>query len=244
VGAIRPAEATGSAGRLTPAQAGLDLAALGAALALLLFLFPASRAAGPELFGRVLLPARMAALVLLASLLLWRRGGGWRALGLRRPRPLWRALLLAAAGLVAGELAAGAVVSLLYPPLHLAPPGVPPFLARMRGNLGAYLYWMIPVTWGSAAFGEEMLFRGFALDRLDQLFGGRAAWAAAAVQGLLFGAAHAYLGASGAIVAGVLGLVLGAVFLVGGRNLWPCVLIHGVIDSTSMTIIFLGLAHR
>jgi membrane protease YdiL (CAAX protease family) len=241
---MRPADAAGSAGRLTPAQAALDLAALAVALALLLVLFPASHAANPDLLARLLLPARMAAVVLLASLLLWRRGGGWRALGLRRPRPLWRALVLAAAGLVAGELAAGAAVTLLYPALHLAPPGVPPFLARLRGNLGEYLYWMIPVTWGSAAFGEEMLFRGFALDRLDQLFGGRAVWAAAVIQGLLFGAAHAYLGASGAIVAGVLGLVLGAVFVVGGRNLWPCILIHGVIDSTSMTAVFLGLAHR
>jgi membrane protease YdiL (CAAX protease family) len=232
-------------GRRTPAQAGFELAAVVLATALALVLFPASHAAKLHLASRILVPLRLALLVLFASVLLWRSGGGWRALGLRRPQRLWLVPLLAIGGYFAGELCAALVVKFVYPLLHLEAPPVPAFLSRMRGDLGEYLYWMIPVTWGSAAFGEEMLFRGFMLDRLDQLLGGRGAgWAAAVLQALLFGAAHAYLGASGAIVAGVLGLVLGAVFLIAGRNLWPCILIHGLIDSTSITAVFLGMAGR
>jgi membrane protease YdiL (CAAX protease family) len=238
------AEAAGAAGRRTPGQAALELAVVLAALAGLLILYPASHAAHLDLLRRALGPARLAALVLLASLLLWRSGGGWRALGLRRPRPLWLAPVVVVVGFLAGQLAAGATVQFLYPFLHLAPPGVPAFLSRLPGNLGEYLYWMIPVTWGSAAFGEEMLFRGFVLDRLDQLLGGRALWAAVLLQGLIFGVSHAYLGPSAAIVAGVLGLVLGIAFVAGGRNLWPCILIHGLVDSTSITAVFLGLAHH
>jgi membrane protease YdiL (CAAX protease family) len=238
------AHARKAASRRSPAQAALELAIVLGALAFLLAAFPASRAATPDLVRRLLTPLKMALLVLVASGLLWRSGGRWSDLGLSRPRPWWRALLVAFGGYVVGYLAAGLLVKLAYPALHLAPPGVPPFLARLRGNLGEYLYWMIPVTWGSAAFGEEMLFRGFVLDRLDQLMRGKALWAAVVVQAALFGAAHLYLGASGALVAGTLGLVLGAAFIVAGRNLWPCIVIHGLVDSTSVTGVFLGLAHR
>jgi membrane protease YdiL (CAAX protease family) len=89
-----------------------------------------------------------------------------------------------------------------------------------------------------------MLFRGFIFDRLDQLTGRRAPWAIVVLQGVLFGVAHAYLGPSGAILAGVLGLVLGAVFLLADRNLWPCFLLHGLVDTTSMTAVFLGLTGK
>ena len=232
------------AGRLTPAQAALELALVVAATALALVLFPASHAAKLGLISRILVPLRLAILVLLASLLLWRGGGDWRELGLRRPKRLWQVPLIVIAGFAVGELSAGAVVAFIYPLLHLQPPAVPSFLSTLRGNWAEYLYWIVPVTWGSAAFGEEMLFRGFMLDRLDQLMGGRAPWAALLAQALLFGAAHAYLGASGAIVAGVLGVVLGVAVLLGGRNLWPCVLIHGLIDSSSITAAFLGVVHR
>ena len=230
-------------GARTRAGAALELAVVGAATVLLLTLYSTRDVTTFDLVRRIMVPARLLILVLLATWFLRRGGGGWAGLGLRRPQPLWRVPLLVVGGYLAGELAAGLTAQFLLPALGLAPPGIPPFLRHLQGNLGEYLYWMIPVTWGSAAFGEEMLFRGFVLDRLDQLLGRRTIWAAALLQGLLFGAAHAYLGASGAIVAGVLGLVLGVVFVLGGRNLWPCIVIHGLVDSTSMTGVFLGLAH-
>ncbi|MDB5446566.1 MAG: Abortive infection protein [Phenylobacterium sp.] len=230
-------------GERTPAGAALDLVVILAATALLLSLFPASHAASFGLVRRLLVPGRLLLLVLLATVLLRRRGGRWRDLGLRRPGRPWLAPVLVIGGFVGGELAAGVTAQLLFPLLHLTAPAVPPFLQRAQGHLGEYLYWMIPVTWGSAAFGEEMLFRGFVLDRLDELLGRRAIGAAVLLQGLLFGAAHAYLGASGAIIAGVLGLVLGSAFVLGGRNLWPCIVIHGLVDSTSITAVFLGLVH-
>ena len=209
---------------------------------LLLSVFSNNAITHLALFRRIMAPAKIAALVLLASWLLWRSGGRWADQGLRRPRPIWRVLALVVGGYLGGELAAGLVAQFVFPALHLRAPAAPLFLSALKGNLAAYLYWMIPVTWGSAAFGEEMLFRGFVLNRIRQLLGGRAIWAAVILQGLLFGAAHAYLGAAGAIVAGVLGLVLGVVYVLGGRNLWACFLIHGLVDSTSMTAVFLGLA--
>jgi hypothetical protein len=240
--ADRSSPAFVDAGARTPAGAALDLAIVAVASIVALSLFSNGQVTELDLFRRIMAPAKIAALVLLASWLLWRSGGGWAGLGLRAPQRPWRAVLLVFAGFALGELAANLAVQLVLAPLGHKPPEIPPFLAQVKGHLGQYLYWMIPVTWGSAAFGEEMLFRGFVLDRFDQLLGRRAVWAAVALQGLLFGAAHAYLGVSGAVVAGALGLVLGAVFILGGRNLWPCIVVHGLVDSVSMTAVYLGVA--
>jgi membrane protease YdiL (CAAX protease family) len=222
--------------------AALELAVALVATIALLALFPASHAAHVDIVRRILTPGKMLALVLLATWLQRRHGGGWRELGIRTPRPWWRAPLLAIGGYLVGMTAAGIAAKTLLPALHLPQPAIPAFLHTVRGDLPEYLYWIIPVTWGSAAFGEEMLFRGFMLDRLDALMGRRSVWAAVVIQALIFGSAHAYLGPSGAILAGILGLVLGAVFVLGGRNLWPAIVVHGLVDSTSMTAVFLGLA--
>ena len=109
-------------------------------------------------------------------------------------------------------------------------------------NLPEYLFWLL-ATWTTAAFGEEMLFRGFMLDAIHRALGGRtpALVAAVLIQGVLFGALHGYQGLHGALVAGALGVVLGFVWWGSGRNLWAGILVHGFMDSLSMTIIYLGL---
>jgi membrane protease YdiL (CAAX protease family) len=89
------------------------------------------------------------------------------------------------------------------------------------------------VSWGSAAFGEELLARGFILDRLAKVIGGRqspAFVAAVFLQAAIFGAFHMYQGIGGAIVTAAAGLVLGLVWLFGRHNLWPSVLLHGLVD--------------
>ena len=61
-------------------------------------------------------------------------------------------------------------------------------------------------------------------------------------QALIFGALHAYQGAGGAILAALTGLMLGFVYLLGNRNLWACIILHGMIDTISLTAIYLGAA--
>jgi membrane protease YdiL (CAAX protease family) len=222
---------------------GLDILVMGLLTVASVMIFSASRVAAAGLLGRLVLPARMLALLLVATLLMRRNGEGWRDVGLARPRRLWATPLWAVGGYVISYLLVGAMVALLFPLLHLPRPGVGP-LGHLRGNLGEYLYWIVPVTWVSAAFGEEMLFRGFFFSRLLRMFpASRPAVAAAVVlQALLFGSLHLYLGWSGALVAGLLGVVLGSVYLFSGRNLWAGIILHGLIDSTTITIVFLGLA--
>lgn len=106
-------------------------------------------------------------------------------------------------------------------------------IPTMRDDLGEYLFWAIPVSWGSAAFGEELLARGFILNRIAHVIGSLrtpAICAAIVLQAAIFGAFHIYQGIGGALMTGAAGLILGLVWLVGGRNLWPCFLLHGLID--------------
>ncbi|HEY0436417.1 MAG TPA: CPBP family intramembrane glutamic endopeptidase [Phenylobacterium sp.] len=193
-----------------------------------------------DLTLRLAAPGEMLILVGAATLLLRRRGERWRGLGLARPASWRRVAALVAAGYVAAIAINAVCVLLLFPALGLKLPSFAA-LGAVKGDAGAYLYWLL-LAWISAALGEELLFRGFILSRLERLFGaGRGPMLAALVlQALLFSLGHLYQGPAGAIVTGGLGLVLGGVYLAGRRNLVACMLLHGLIDSVSITAMFLG----
>ena len=115
----------------------------------------------------------------------------------------------------------------------------------LRGNLALYLALLVPITWGTAAFGEELIFRGFLVRRLADALGGtaRAELAAVVGQATLFAFGHAYLGPRGMLNAGALGLLAGLCYRWNGRNLWPLFIAHGLVDSIGLTVLFLGVAH-
>ncbi|MEY2545663.1 MAG: protease family protein [Verrucomicrobiota bacterium] len=108
----------------------------------------------------------------------------------------------------------------------------------LRGNLELTIYQSIYVII-AAGFYEEVLFRGFLLQRLALLFGGeRIAWITACViQAIVFGYAHAYQNPQGMLLTGTVGLVFGFVFLRSGRNIWPAIVAHAVYD-VARTIMF------
>jgi hypothetical protein len=167
------------------------------------------------------------------------RGQTWTDLGLRRPRRPLLALLLVPVLLGAGLLLSAAL-SALPLPVNNGPPNVN-HLSNIPGNLPGFL-WAMVVMWASAAFAEEVLFRGYLLTRLTELFGKQAAgWIAAIIIGaLLFGLSHFYQGPVGIVGTGVTGLVLGAGYWLGGRNLWPLIIAHGLGNSLGFTMLFLG----
>jgi membrane protease YdiL (CAAX protease family) len=170
----------------------------------------------------------------LAWILLALRGVKWRAVGLRRPRPLW-ALPLVAALIVAVAYGILAVVR----PLLVEEANAERF-APLEGNLGLYIQIMLSV-WITAALFEEMIYRGFLLSRLIEVFGPKVPGLILAnlVQGTLFGLIHWYQGLPGIVLTGTVGLIFGAFYFLPGRNLWPLILAHGVINSISLTAIFL-----
>jgi membrane protease YdiL (CAAX protease family) len=56
-----------------------------------------------------------------------------------------------------------------------------------------------------------------------------------------FGLAHAYQGITGVIDEGLMGLLLGLIYLRAGRNLAVPIIAHGASDSIDAVLIFLGL---
>ena len=110
----------------------------------------------------------------------------------------------------------------------------------LQGSLPALIATLVLVAWGTAAFGEEIVFRGFVLQRLERSMG-RSTWAAVmaiVLQAAVFGLAHYSAGWHGIISAGVIALILGTVFVVSGRNLWSMIPAHGIVDTISLIQVY------
>ena len=91
-----------------------------------------------------------------------------------------------------------------------------------------------------AGFYEEFTFRGFLMQGLAMIFGGsRGAWIVACIaQGALFGLAHAYQNPLGIAITGTLGILMGFLVLVSGRNLWPVIIGHGLFDASRFVLFY------
>jgi membrane protease YdiL (CAAX protease family) len=117
--------------------------------------------------------------------------------------------------------------------------------AALQGNLVLTSIVVFYVLIG-AGFYEEFMFRGFLMQSLAMFFGGsRAAWSVALIiQGILFGASHAYQNPLGMLITGVLGVLLGLTVLWSGKNLWIAIIAHGLYDaSRSVLFYFYGPPH-
>jgi len=91
-----------------------------------------------------------------------------------------------------------------------------------------------------AGFYEEFMFRGFLMQGLAMFLGAsRGAWiVACVVQGVLFGAAHAYQNPLGIMITGTLGVLMGLLVLASGRNLWPVIIGHGLFDASRFVLFY------
>jgi membrane protease YdiL (CAAX protease family) len=223
--------------------AAMQLAAMGVLTPLLITSISPIAAVKGGLLIKLLFIGRMVVLIGAATLLLRLSGRRWADVGLRKVKPS-RFFLAIPLGLAAAY-AVPLVGNVIVTKMGLEAKAVDyTFFTLIRGNLGAYLFLLIPTTWGTAAFGEEMLMRGFFLDAFQRLFGssGRIGTTIAVIaQAVIFGLFHLYQGAAGAAAAGAIGLVLGFVWWFSGRNLWAGIVLHGILDSIAMTGLYLGL---
>ena len=179
----------------------------------------------------------MLAPLLAATWMLRSEGMRWRDVGFGNAMPVGRFLKMLTITVVVAYAAFIALLGVLKA-IGLPEHDVSALRALLEGNTVAYLLFLIPVSWGSAAFGEEMLLRGFMLNRLERL-SRSTSWAVVG-QAAIFASAHFYQGITGVLLIFAVGLVFGAMFIRSGRNLWPVIAAHGVIDTIAMTALYAG----
>lgn len=113
--------------------------------------------------------------------------------------------------------------------------------APLRGNVGLLVVALIAV-WISASFGEEVVYRGFLMNRIAEMgSSGKWAWrTAVVVSALAFGLAHYTWGLIGIVETTCMGLALAVSYLRVGKNLWVNVLAHGYMDTILMVQMYMG----
>lgn len=175
--------------------------------------------------------------LLVATLFLHLEGKSWSSLAFGRAIGTRQLLGFAVLAFVASFAAVSVVVMILQQGFGFPPVDVSAFESVIKGNLTAYLWFLIPVAWGSAAIGEELLVRGYLLHRIEGLAGLRIA---IVLQAIIFSSAHFYQGITGVLSVFVLSLIFGAVYVKSGRNLLPVIIAHGVIDTFALTAVYFG----
>lgn len=114
-------------------------------------------------------------------------------------------------------------------------------MENIRGNLKNLLL-MLLLVWIVVVFAEEIIYRGFFMLELKDLIG-ESVFALSlnlVLTSTLFGVAHWYQGHSGVLSTGIIGFLIGLVFILNGFNIWMPILIHGFIDTIGLTILYLN----
>jgi len=175
---------------------------------------------------------------------------GWVSLRLRRAN--WRNVGFAhyrSWGITLGiGIAAGVLIETLQllatQPLLVRLTGKQPDLNDFRMLTGNPKMALIgfAFSWTFAAFGEEMVWRGYLMNRVADLGNRtRRAWIGSLIAvSIVFGMAHANQGITGIVEEGTAGLLLGIIYLSTGRNLAVPIIAHGVADTIDVVLIILG----
>ncbi len=204
------------------------------------FLLGAAIVIGHNVFRIV--PNEVVILFVLGLLSARLRNGGLSALGLKRPTS-WARIVQIALAASALRIVLGEFVIIRFTERFWPPAAAPPGADKITGNIKFALLALF-IVWTFAAFGEEIAYRGYLLTRAADL--GRGSTAAyligVALVSVLFGYGHYYKGPAGVVDSGVSGLILGAAYLLSGRNLWASILAHGFNDTFAVIVVFFSWA--
>ena len=188
----------------------------------------------------------MAGALVVAWLWLRKDGALAEAWNLRTPaigwgRTLWFAL--AATIAIIGWFTLG---GMLLQQIGIATPDVAEVLGWVTESRFHFLLWIVAVAIFAAGLGEELILRGFIIDRLDRLPGlAGKMWPIILIQAAIFGSLHLYQGLGGVLITGVVAIGFGWLRYRCNGNLWACVIAHIAVDVIMMSLAYaskLGLA--
>jgi membrane protease YdiL (CAAX protease family) len=111
----------------------------------------------------------------------------------------------------------------------------------IEGNLPMLILALIGVYIVSS-FGEEVIYRAFLINRIEELGSGNKfiTVAAVVVSSVIFGLIHFEWGTTGIVQTGFFGLALALCYIFLKRNLWVLVLAHAYMDTILMVQMYFG----
>jgi len=172
----------------------------------------------------------------------WRmkvRNISWKDLGLCKPESFKKTLFVTIGILIAIVITIMAFEMIKdYLPFSLEQKNYTENSASKFGKLkGNWLlfFTIIPAVLLESML-EELLDRGFLINWFEQLFSKTAVATILAVilQALIFGFRHSYDLSDRSIRVGLIGLIMGIAYVKFGRNLWPLIIAHCILNTMSM----------
>lgn len=178
--------------------------------------------------------------IIIILLFLWARGDPLTSIGFVPPQN-WFFTLLMGLGL-------GLIIQLLS--VILIEPLTEKFtnsrhdhsvIDAVKGNWKVFLHWMLMV-WILVAVIEEGIYRGYLMTEMKNLLGlGFVALIVILLySSVVFGLSHGYQGPSGMLSTGIVGVILGGIFILSEFNLWLVIFTHGFIDTIGIGLIAIG----
>ena len=178
-------------------------------------------------------------LFLMAWVSLRWRGLGWSDVGLARPVNWRRTIAIGILGGIGIELMELFVTQPMLVKLFHKMPDLSE-LNGLRGNWKLLLLGLA-LTWTLAALGEEMVYRGYLMNRVAGLFRNpKVAWTISLIAvSFVFGLGHVDQGITGQVENMIDGGLLGVIFLATGCNLWAAIVAHGLTDTIDLVLLYL-----
>jgi len=150
------------------------------------------------------------------------------------------------------KIIAGIITSALYfimfqylidPLVSKITPAELPSIFNIKGNIVQLLVWII-ISWTLAAFYEEIIFRGYLINRLGNIIKGKLPSKIVIVilAATAFGFAHYYQGFHGVITTGIFGLFQCVIYLSDNKKLTIPFISHGMFDSIAFVLLFSGMS--